>query len=148
SDVLAAAPDAIALITFEEVKTIIPELLAADFPADKMYFVDGNLTNFGDEFEPGTVEGAKGTYPAVDPETISAFRDSLQAYWTGAGNAELNDFTYAPESFDAVILLALAALKAGSTAGPDVAAYLQEVSGGSGGGEKCTSYAQCADIIL
>ncbi|HLU64148.1 MAG TPA: ABC transporter substrate-binding protein [Protaetiibacter sp.] len=148
SDVLAAAPDAIALITFEEVKTIIPELLAADFPADKMYFVDGNLTNFGDEFEPGTVEGAKGTYPAVDPETISAFRDSLQAYWTGAGNAELNDFTYAPESFDAVILLALAALKAGSTAGPDVAAYLQEVSGGTGGGEKCTSYAQCADIIL
>lgn len=148
SDVLAAAPDAIALITFEEVKTIIPELLAADFPADKMYFVDGNLSNFGDEFEPGTVEGAKGTYPAVDPETISAFRDSLQAYWTGAGNAELNDFTYAPESFDAVILLALAALKAGSTAGPDVAAYLQEVSGGTGGGEKCTSYAQCADIIL
>src|SRR5690606_39166429 len=51
SDVLAADPDAIALITFDEVKTIMPELLAADFPADKMYFVDGNLTNFGHEFE-------------------------------------------------------------------------------------------------
>jgi branched-chain amino acid transport system substrate-binding protein len=148
SDVLAADPDAIALITFDEVKTIIPELLGADFPADKMYFVDGNLANFGDEFDAGTVEGAKGTYPAVDPETITTFRDNLQAYWTGAGNAALKEYTYGPESYDAVILLALAALKAGSTAGPDVAAYLQEVSGGSGNGEKCTDYASCADIII
>jgi branched-chain amino acid transport system substrate-binding protein len=58
------------------------------------------------------------------------------------------DFTYGPESFDAVILLALAALEAGSTAGPDVAAHLQQVSGGAGNGTKCTSYAECADIII
>jgi branched-chain amino acid transport system substrate-binding protein len=147
-DVLDADPDAIALITFEEVKTIIPELLGADFPADKMYLVDGNLANFGDEFDPGTLEGAKGTYPAVDPASIAEFRDSLQAFWTGAGNEELKDFTYGPESFDAVILLALAALEAGSTAGPDVAAHLQQVSGGSGDGTKCTTYAECADIII
>ncbi|QNO37847.1 ABC transporter substrate-binding protein [Protaetiibacter sp. SSC-01] len=147
-DVLAADPDAIALITFEEVKTIIPELLGAEFPADKLYFVDGNLANFGDEFEEGSLEGAKGTYPAVDPATIEEFRNNLQAFWTGAGQPELKDFTYAPESFDAVILLALAALEAGSTAGPDVAAHLQQVSGGSGDGTKCTTYAECADIIL
>ncbi|MFT4285881.1 MAG: ABC transporter substrate-binding protein [Protaetiibacter sp.] len=147
-DVLAADPDAIALITFEEVKTIIPELVGAKFPADKMYFVDGNLANFGDEFDAGTLEGAKGTYPAVDPATIEGFRNDLQAYVTGKGQAELKDFTYAPESYDAVILLALAALEAGSTAGPDVAAHLQQVSGGKGNGTKCTSYAECADIIL
>ncbi len=147
-DVLAADPDAIALITFEEVKTIIPELIGAEFPADKLYFVDGNLANFGDEFEEGTLEGAKGTYPAVDPASIEEFRSNLQAYWTGLGNAELADFTYAPESYDAVILLALAALEAGSTAGADVAAHLQQVSGGSGNGTKCTTYAECADIIL
>ncbi|MBN9140755.1 MAG: ABC transporter substrate-binding protein [Micrococcales bacterium] len=147
-DVLAADPDAIALITFEEVKTIIPELVGAKFPADKMYFVDGNLANFGDEFDAGTLEGAKGTYPAVDPATIEGFRNDLQAYVTGKGQAELKDFTYAPESYDAVILLALAALEAGSTAGPDVAAHLQQVSGGKGNGTKCTSYAECADIII
>jgi branched-chain amino acid transport system substrate-binding protein len=146
-DVLAAKPDAIALITFEEVKTIIPEVVA-DFPADKLYFVDGNLANFGDEFEAGTLAGAKGTYPAVDPETTAAFRDSLGAFWTGAGNEALKDFTYAPESYDAVILLALAALEAGSTAGPDVAAHLQQVSGGTGDGTKCTTFAECADIII
>jgi len=147
-DVLAAQPDAIALITFEEVKTIIPELLGADFPADKMYFVDGNLANFGDEFDAGTLAGAKGTYPAVDPATIATFRDDLQAFVASEGDPELTDFTYAPESYDAVILLALGALEAGSTAGPDVAAHLQQVSGGSGDGTKCTSYAECADIII
>jgi len=148
ADVLAADPDAIALITFEEVKTIVPELLGADFPSDKMYFVDGNLTNFGDALDPDSLTGAKGTYPAVDPESIATFRDNLQAYWTGLGNEALNDFTYGPESYDAVILLALAALESGSSAGPDVAAHLQQVSGGSGDGTKCTSYAECADIIL
>ncbi|WP_460774520.1 ABC transporter substrate-binding protein [Microbacterium sp. GXF7504] len=147
-DVLAADPDAIALITFEEVKTIIPELVGADYPAEQLYLVDGNLSNFGDEFEEGTLEGAKGTYPAVDPATIADFRETLNTFWTGAGNAELSDFTYAPESFDAVILLALAALEAGSTAGADVAAHLQSVSGGVEGGTKCTTFAECADIIL
>ena len=147
-DVLAADPDAIALITFEEVKTIIPELIGAEFPADKLYFVDGNLANFGDQFDEGTLEGAKGTYPAVDPATIEGFRNDLQAYVASLGQPELTDFTYAPESFDAVILLALAALEAGSTAGPDVAAHLQQVSGGSGNGTKCTTYAECADIII
>jgi len=147
-DVLAAGPDAIALITFEEVKTIIPELIGADFAADKLYFVDGNLANFTDDFEAGTLAGAKGTYPAVDPASISSFRDDLQAFWTGAGNAELQDYTYAPESYDAVVLLALAALQAGSTAGPDVAANLQAVSGGAGEGTKCTTFAECADLII
>lgn len=147
SNVLAQDPDAIVLITFEEVKTIIPEVVA-DFPADKLYFVDGNLANFTGDFDPGTLAGAKGTYPAVDPESIATFRDKVQAFWTDAGNAELADFTYAPESYDAVILLALAALEAGSTAGPDVAAHLQQVSGGKGDGEKCTTFAECADIII
>ncbi|WP_060915991.1 ABC transporter substrate-binding protein [Microbacterium oleivorans] len=147
SDVLAADPDAIALITFEEVKTIIPELVSANFPKDKMYFVDGNLTNFGDEFDMGTLTGAKGTYPAVDPKSIESFRTDLNSFWTGTGKPELKDYTYGPESYDAVILLALAALEAGSSEGPDVAAHLQQVSGGSGDGKKCTSYAECADII-
>jgi branched-chain amino acid transport system substrate-binding protein len=146
-DVLAADPDSIALITFEEVSTIIPELVGADYPADKLYFVDGNLKNFGEDMEEGTLTGAKGTYPAVDPESIATFRDELAAYWTGKGQPALEDFTYAPESYDAVILLALAALQAGSTAGPDVAANLMSVSGADGG-TKCTTFAECADLIV
>jgi branched-chain amino acid transport system substrate-binding protein len=147
SEVLAVSPDAIVLITFEEVKTIIPALVS-QFPADKLYFVDGNLANFSEDFEPGTLTGAKGTLPGLDIETIPAFLESMNANWVAEGNPDLGGvYSYGPESYDAVVLLALAALAAGSVEGVDMAAKLQEVSGGSGGGTKCTSFAECADII-
>jgi branched-chain amino acid transport system substrate-binding protein len=147
SEVLATSPDAIVLITFEEVKTIIPQLVS-QFPADKLYFVDGNLANFSEDFEPGTLTGAKGTLPGLDIETIPAFLESMNANWVAEGNPDLGGvYSYGPESYDAVVLLALAALAAGSVEGVDMAAKLQEVSGGSGGGTKCTSFAECADII-
>jgi len=147
-EVLAANPDAIALITFAEVKTIVPELIAASYPAEQLYFVDGNLANFSEDFDEGVLEGAKGTYPAVDPDSINTFRDNLAAFYSAQGNGELLEFTYGPESYDAVVLLALAALEAGSTEGVDVAAHLQQVSGGSGNGTKCSTFAECADIII
>jgi branched-chain amino acid transport system substrate-binding protein len=146
STVLAAAPDAIALITFDEVKTIVPELIAANVKAEQMYFVDGNLANFSTDFPAGTLTGAKGTYPAVDPSTITKFQEDLAAFYAQSGAGELKEFTYGPESYDAVILLALAALEAGSTEGNDVAAHMKSVSGGDGG-TKCTTFAECADII-
>ena len=146
SEVLAADPDAIVLITFEEVTTILPGL--ASFPSDKLYFVDGNLANFGTDIAAGSVTGAKGTLPGLSIDTISEFTDALQEFTLADGKPELTEFSYAAESYDAVILLALAALEAGSIAGPDVAGKLQEVSGGSGDGETCTTFAECADIIL
>ena len=146
SEVLAADPDAIVLITFEEVTTILPGL--ASFPSDKLYFVDGNLANFGTDIAAGSVTGAKGTLPGLSIDTISEFTDALQEFTLADGKPELTEFSYAAESYDAVILLALAALEAGSIAGPDVTGKLQEVSGGSGDGETCTTFAECADIIL
>jgi branched-chain amino acid transport system substrate-binding protein len=135
SEVLAADPDAIALITFDEVTTILPGLFGK-IPADKLYFVDGNLKNFGDAFDPGSLTGAKGTLPGLSIDSISDF--------TG----QLDDYSYAAESYDATILIALAALAAGSTDGTEIAAKLQEVSGGTGDGEKCSTYADCAAIIV
>ena len=60
---------------------------------------------------------------------------------------EVTDFSYAAEAYDAVVLVALASLAAGSTEGADIAEKMAEVSGGSGDGEKCTSFAECAKII-
>tara|TARA_Y100000815_G_scaffold157088_1_gene142774 strand:- start:366 stop:1625 length:1260 start_codon:yes stop_codon:yes gene_type:complete len=147
SEVLAADPDAIALITFAEVSTIIPNIVS-DFPAEKLYFVDGNLANFGDEFAEGTLTGAKGTLPGLSVDTLGDFTSALDAFLEAEGSAALDEYSYAAESYDAVILLSLAALAAGSTEGADIAAKLQEVSGGSGDGETCTTFAACADIIL
>lgn len=148
SEVLAAAPDAIALITFDEVSTILPSLFGQVAP-EQLYFVDGNLKNFGDEFAPGSLTGAKGTLPGLTIDSLGDFTGEIDAFLEETGGEPLDDYSYAAESYDAVVLLALASLAAGgATEGADIAAKLQEVSGGSGDGEKCTTYAECAAIIL
>jgi branched-chain amino acid transport system substrate-binding protein len=146
NEVLAADPDAIALITFEEVKTMLPSILSS-FPAENLYFVDGNLANFGEEFEPGALAGAKGTFPGTNVDDLADFTAELNDFWVEDGNDELSEYTYGAESYDAVMLLALGALKAGSIEAADIAAALQEVSGGSGDGEKCSTFADCAELI-
>ncbi|MCK2029292.1 ABC transporter substrate-binding protein [Microbacterium sp. 22179] len=140
----AQNPDAVAIVSFEQFKTIAPLLVNAGISADKFYMVDGNLSDYGDEISV-SLEGAQGT--KAGPALEDDFTDRLQASWTAAGNPEVKDFTYAAEAYDAVILVALASLAAGSTEGADIAAKMQEVSGGSGDGEKCTSFAECAEII-
>ncbi|MGK2854098.1 MAG: ABC transporter substrate-binding protein [Microbacteriaceae bacterium] len=154
STIRAANPDAIIMITFDQVYTIAPALAAAGFPSDKLYLVDGNLKQFGTEADAtagtpampaGILTGAKGTTPG--PVLPDDFQTRLSNNWVAEGNAALADFSYAGESYDAVVLIALAALASGSTDGADIAAKLQEVSGGSGDGKKCTSFVDCADII-
>ncbi len=146
AEALAGDPDAIVLVTFDEAKTIVPEL-TSQFPGDKLYFVDGNLTDYSSDFAAGTLEGSKGTYPGVNAANIAEFIDRLYSSWEAAGNAPLELNAYGPETYDAVIVLALAALEARSTEGANMSEKLQEVSGGSGNGTKCTSFAECADII-
>ena len=147
AEVLAADPDAIALITFDEVSTILPGLFGK-FPSDKLYFVDGNLKNFGEDLPAGSLTGSKGTLPGLTIDSIGDFTGALDDFLEAEGTDPLEDYSYAAESFDATVLIALASLAAGSTDGKEIAAKLQEVSGGSGDGEKCTSYADCAKIIV
>lgn len=143
SEVTAANPDAIALITFDQAKSIVPALVGAGYPGSQLYFVDGNLSNYSADFAADLITGAKGTLPGLDVDTLGDFTERLLAI-----DPDLNDFSYAAESYDAVVLIALAALAANSTDGADIAAKLQEVSGGSGDGEKATDFASAAQIIL
>lgn len=142
--VLASNPDAVVLITFDQFATIAPLLANGGIDPATMYLVDGNLKNWGDQVAV-PLEGAKGTLPG--PALPGDFQERVNENWVAEGNPELEDFSYAGESYDAVVLLALAALAAGSTDAADIAAKLQEVSGGSGDGEKCDTFADCADII-
>jgi branched-chain amino acid transport system substrate-binding protein len=113
-----------------------------------MYFVDGNLKNFGDAFPAGSLTGSKGTLPGLTIDSISDFTGALDDFLASTGGDPLEDYSYAAESYDATVLIALASLAAGSTDPKEIAAKLQEVSGGSGDGEKCSSYADCAAIIV
>ncbi|GGT41890.1 ABC transporter substrate-binding protein [Nonomuraea spiralis] len=136
----AKNPKGIVLIGFEETAKVIQELVKQGLPADKhkWYMVDGNTSNTNYVKMPkGTLDGVKGTIPgAAAPEE---FQKQLLAV-----NPKLEDYSYAPESYDAMNLLALAAEAAKSDAGVDVAAKLAEVSKG---GEKCKNFKTCVDLL-
>jgi len=140
--VAAEDPDAVVLISFEEVKTMIPDMLTAGIgPKDKqVYFTDGNTSNYGtgaDGFPAGTLAGVKATYPG--PEVSGEFKDRLLGV-----DPDLKDFTYGQESYDATIISALAAVAAEDDAGTSIGAKMQEVSTG---GTKCSAFQECVDLL-
>jgi len=135
--VAAADPEAIAIIGFEETTKIVNELVRQNLGDKDWYFVDGNLANYGDEFRPGTLEGSKGTLPGA--EAPGDFQDQLLEV-----DPDLKDFSYAAESYDAVMLAALAAEAAGSDSGEAIAAELVNVSKD---GTKCTEFAECQQLV-
>jgi neutral amino acid transport system substrate-binding protein len=142
--VTAAKPDAIVIVAFDETKSIVPELAASGWDMSKTYFVDGNLADYGEDFAPGTLEGAQGTLPGQDPD--QGFKDNLVAWYQAANGEELKDFSYGAESYDATILAALAAVKGGSNDSVTVQKNIAAVSGATDGTE-CTTYAECVELL-
>lgn len=136
-EVLAGDPDAIAVIAFQETSSIIPELVTTQgFPSTGVYFVDGNLSN-SYEFPAGTLEGTKGTLPG------NFATDEFRARLLEVDPA-LTDFSYSAESYDAVILSALAAAQGGSDDPTTIRDNLQAVSAE---GTKCEVFAECLTLI-
>jgi ABC-type branched-subunit amino acid transport system substrate-binding protein len=135
----AADPEAIILISFEEAKKIIPELVKQGIGPDKkkIYFVDGDIANYSKDFPKGTLTGAKGTLPGVVAD--DSFKARLMTV-----DSKLDQFAYAPESYDATVLVALAAQAAGDDSGTSIASKMQDVSAG---GEKCTSFKDCLALL-
>ncbi|GAB3600260.1 ABC transporter substrate-binding protein [Microbacterium tumbae] len=141
--IAAENPDAVAVVSYDQFATIAPLLGNAGIDTGALYLVDGNLKDWPDL--PVSLEGSKGTRAGA--ELPDDFIDQLNEVWTAEGNDPIDALTYSAEAYDAATLIALAALKAVSVEGADIAAAMQEVSGGSGDGEKCTSFAECAEII-
>jgi branched-chain amino acid transport system substrate-binding protein len=142
SEVTAANPDAIALITFDQAKVVVPQLVGSGYPGDKLYFVDGNLSDYSADFAPGLVAGSKGTLPGLDTGTLGDFTDRLLEVDPG-----LQDYSYAAESYDAVMLIALAAYAANDVSGEKIAEYLRQVSGGTGEGTTVSDFAEAAELL-
>lgn len=137
-EVLAESPEAILLIAFDETKVIVPELAGTKgFDGSKIYFVDGNLAGYSEDFEPGLVNCAVGTLPGF------LATDEHKAALLGI-NPDLTDFSYANESYDTVMLMALAAVQGGSVDPTVIRDNLQAVSRD---GTKCTAYQECVDLI-
>jgi branched-chain amino acid transport system substrate-binding protein len=133
----AKNPDAIALISFDEAKKIVPEMVKQGIDMKKVYFVDGNLADYSKDFKKGTLTGAKGTTPGV--QASDDFKKRLLEI-----DPKLDSYSYGPESYDAVVLTALAAEAAKDDSGTSIASKLVEVSKG---GEKCTTFADCVKLV-
>ncbi|WP_206448321.1 ABC transporter substrate-binding protein [Agrococcus sp. KRD186] len=134
--VMADSPDAIGILAFAETAQIVPELVTQGFDPAGMYFVDGNLSN-SYNFPEGTLTGALGTLPGNPAD--ETFRERLLEV-----TPDLEDFSYAPESYDAVVLAALAAVQGGSPDSDTIRDNLQTVSEG---GTKCTAVADCLQLL-
>jgi branched-chain amino acid transport system substrate-binding protein len=135
--VVNAKPDAYALITFDQIKSIAPLLLSKGVKPDQMFLVDGNTSDLSKELDAGAMAGAQGTIPGTFA------KDEFQAQLATVDD-KLNSYSYAGESYDAVNLVALAAEAAGSTKGTDIAKEMQAVSAD---GEKCYDFAGCVTLL-
>ena len=136
--VAASKPDAIVLVAFEETTKIVPQLIAKGVgPQDvQLYFVDGNTADYGDEnFD---LAGVKGTIP-VPAEVDESFNDRLLEI-----NPKLKDFSYSAQSYDAAIIIALAAIQAGDDSGEAIGANIIDVTKE---GTQCSSFEECAGLL-
>ena len=105
-----------------------------------IYGTDGNVGDpLGEQFQDeGALQGMKGTTPLTD--LSPDFRERLLAVDPALGNT----FNYAGESYDAVVITALASAMAQSNQATAFAPY---VNGVTFGGDKCEDYASCLEII-
>ena len=139
NEIAAKKPDAVVLIAFNETTKIIPTMISKGIgPSDQqVYFVDGKTADYSANFPKGTLAGVKATYPGA--ELTSDFKQRMLKT-----NSKLKDFTYGPESYDATMLVALAAVAAKSD---NPAAYNKEIINVSAGGTACSSFTECSDLL-
>ncbi len=129
------------MIGFEESGRILSSLFEQGFTPDakQIYLVDGNIGNaLGEDFaDPGALVGVKGTLPAA--ELTEDFRGQLLET-----DPALVDFSYGPETYDTLIITALAAIAADTD---DPAAIAAQINGVTREGEACETFADCVALL-
>ncbi|MGY1830322.1 ABC transporter substrate-binding protein [Geodermatophilus sp. SYSU D01180] len=105
-----------------------------------IYGTDGNMgSTLGEDFEePGALAGMSGTLPLT--ELSGDFTERLLQVDPNLGNT----FNYAGETYDAIVITALAAQLAGTN---DANVFKAYVNGTTTGGEKCDTFQACIDIV-
>jgi hypothetical protein len=136
---VSAEPDAVVVIGFDESSRIMTGLFEQGITPDQVYLVDGNIGNAtGDDFTAeGALVGTQGTAPGA--EITPEFREQLLGVDPG-----LIDYTYAAETYDAVVITALAAELAETDNPAEVATF---INGVTREGEKCATYTECKALI-
>jgi len=132
-------PDAVVLATPDNgagTRDLVDRLSAAGLGGAHLWLTSLDLADYSQSLAAGRLDGAHGVMEGAEP--TGALLDALKR-----ADPQLSITRYAPESYDATMLVALAAAVAGDH-GAALAAAIGEVSVG---GVKCTSFAECAGVV-
>ncbi|GMA28170.1 ABC transporter substrate-binding protein [Arenivirga flava] len=141
ADLAGREPTAVVLATggdqLERTAALATALLAHGVDAEQLWFTAGNLADYGPLVEPGALEGAHGLGIGAQPgeSFVQRLREVDPAV---LGTA------FAAETYDAVLLAALAAAMAGDDGGASIATRLAEASSG---GAECDSADACLEAL-
>jgi ABC-type branched-subunit amino acid transport system substrate-binding protein len=140
-EISAASPDAVVVISFSEGGPLVRGLIEEGFSPDQLYGGDGvfgpTFGDFVDEENPGVVNGMVVIGAAGGVE----FNDRLDAALPAD---EKGNLIYGGQSYDCVVVLALAAEQAGSLDGQ---AMMDAVFQVTSEGEECATFADCKAAI-
>lgn len=144
-DLVAADPDAVALIAFGESIPILAGALEAGMSPEQFYGGDGT---FGTYVSGGVAEvlpeegvGAVAGMTVFGAAGTAEFNERLDDALPGD---EKGNFIYGGQVYDCGIIVALAATAAGST---DPAVFHEFIEAQTKEGTKCTSYGECAELL-
>ncbi|MDN5917849.1 MAG: ABC transporter substrate-binding protein [Pseudonocardia sp.] len=141
--VQGARPDAVVVIAFEEGTQLIQGLIEAGLGPDAVgvYGADGlrseELPGLVAPNDPAVLAGMKGTAPASAAN--AEFIANLKKF-----APDLVEVQFAPQVFDCVNIIALAAEVAGTD---DPAVFKNEMVGVTKGGTKCGSFTECRKLV-
>lgn len=138
AQVAAADADALLLVGFDETELILrklDDLGIGPVQGENVWGVDGNIGDALGVVAADVVDGMRGVLPDFvrDPAFVARLAD------LGVG-----EMIYAGETYDAVVIAALAAVIAGSDDPVQIAA---EMVGVTRHGQSCSSFADCAALI-
>ena len=142
---VSADPDAIFVIAFEEAAALVTtmhERGVGPTSDTAVYGTAGHITSIGDSVsDPAILIGMRGAENSVDLEAIRVFTDRLETAYEGGVHGF---YSYGAETYDLVVITALAAEMARSTSPTLVA---KKINGVTRDGQKCFSYTECLQVI-
>lgn len=144
--VAAGSPDAVAVIAYPDTGGQVFSAMIANGigPSDVgVYITDGlqanDLYTKIDANNPAATQGVRGTAPSAAPEGgASFFPDAFAEFAPGV------DTIYSAHAYDCTMLIAMAAIAAGTD---DPSAIAEAINDLTSGGEKCSTFEECLPLL-